>query len=204
MKKYLPFALAVILIALVAAVIIQNKYIGKVKSDRDRLSQNQDILQSDIERYRTSDSLSAVSVKELSFTLNEYKKYRSDDLQTIKTLKNDVSRLQSVNTTQLQTIYSLQNIGIRDSIVYRDQSVPDTLQCVHYTDPYLTFSGCFDRREFNGHIESRDSLIITEHIIPKRFLGFLWKYGVKERKREILSKNPHAEIINAEWVTIRK
>jgi hypothetical protein len=202
MKKYIILAFAAI--SLIATIIFQNNYIRKVKSDRDRLSQNLDILQSDIERYQASDSLSAVSVQKLSFTLNEYKKYRSEDLQTIKTLKNDVSRLQSVNKTQLQTIYSLQNIGIRDSIVYRDRFIPDTLRCVNYMDTYLTFSGCFDKKEFNGHIESRDSLIITEHIIPKRFLGFLWKYGVKERRREILSKNPHTEIVDAEWVTIRK
>ena len=202
MKKYIIF-IGTILI-LLAGMASLWKYTERVKSDRDRLVKNQDILQKDIDRYVTADSLNAVSVRELSFTLEEYKKYRSEDLTTIKQLKNDVSRLQSVNKTQLQTIYSLQNIGIRDSIVYRDKLVPDTLRCVSYVDPYLTFSGCFDKKEFNGHIESRDSLIITEHIVPKRFLGFLWKYGVKERRHEILSRNPHTEIVNAEWVTIRK
>jgi hypothetical protein len=202
MKKYIIFTVTILI--LLSATASLWKYTEHLKSDRDRLIKNQDILQKDIDRYVTADSLKAVSVRELSFTLNEYKKYRSEDLQTIKTLKNDVSRLQSVSKTQLQTIYGIQNIEVRDSIVYRDKSVPDTLHCISYEDPYLTFSGCYDKKKFNGNIESRDSLIITEHIIPKRFLGFLWKYGVKERRHEIVSNNPHTEIINAEWITIRK
>jgi hypothetical protein len=202
MKSYLTLVL--IIAALFAASIVQTNRIKNIKSDRDRLSKNQDIMQRDIDRYQVSDSLYAVSVQELSFTLNEYKKYRSEDLQTIKWLKNDISRLQGINKANLKTIYDLTAIDIRDSIVYRDNYRTDTIRCVNYNDNYLLFSGCFDKTKFSGRIESRDSLIITEHIIPKRFLGFLWKYGVKERRREILSKNPYTKIIDAEFVSIRK
>ena len=57
------------------------------------------------------------------------------------------------------------------------------------------------QKKFVGQFVSRDSLLYVEHIRPKRFLFFKW--GIKERKQEIVSRNPHTIIMNAEFITIR-
>lgn len=130
--------------------------------------------------------------------------FRAEDAKLISTLRADKKRLESIAKAQTETIYALR-ANVRDSIVYRDGE-SDTMRCIDYHDNWLDFSGCFSKEnQFDGTIRSRDDLLYVEHIIPKRFLGFLWKTKrVKERRQEIVSRNPHTEIIGAEFITIRK
>jgi hypothetical protein len=55
---------------------------------------------------------------------------------------------------------------------------------------------------WTGRFESRDSLLYVEHVVPKRFWFIRW--GVKERRQEIVSRNPHVRIVGAEFVTVRR
>nr|WP_297832814.1 Arm DNA-binding domain-containing protein [uncultured Rikenella sp.] len=115
-----------------------------------------------------------------------------------------VARLVKLLREAEETIYALRSTA-RDSIVYIEGK-PSTIRCVDYHDTWLDFSGCFSGENlFEGTIRSRDSLLYVEHVVPKRFLGFLWNTKrVKERRQEIVSRNPHTEIIGAEFITIRK
>ena len=154
--------------------------------------------------FKTKDGLNAITVKQLNFTIDQYKKYRSEDAGVIKSLKVDLGRLQNVYTAQTTMIRNVK-VQVKDSIIYRDKLIPDTIKCAQYKDKWLDFIGCFSSDgTFSGTIESRDDLIYEEHIIPKRFLGFLWKYGCKERRRNIVSKNPYSKIINAEYIVIQE
>lgn len=59
--------------------------------------------------------------------------------------------------------------------------------------------------EFTGTFENRDSLLVAETVKYKRFLGFLWKTSkVKDRKVDVVSKNPHTKILGVEFTTIRE
>ena len=197
MKKYVIIAL----ILLTAIIVIQQRAIKRVKSERNIYKGNTYALMSDNQRYRTKDSLNAISAGELSLTLKEYKEYRQKDAETIRNLKADNKRLQSVTTAQTQTIYSLRG-QVRDSIVYRDRNITDTLRCIEIVNTWFALNGCTNRdKEFTGQFISRDSLLYVEHIVPKRFLFFKW--GVKERKQEIVSRNPYTVIESAEFITIR-
>ena len=200
MKKYIVFIVTIL--ALLGSITALWNYTKHIKSDRDRLAKNQDILQKDIERYFVSDSLNAVSTGELYFTLSEYKKYRAEDLKLINSLKVDKKRLEQITTAQTQAIYELKG-SVRDSIVYVDNYIVDTLRCLDITNRWFDLHGCINKKnEFSGTFENRDSLVYVEHVVPKKFLFIKW--GIKERKQEILSKNPNTKILNAEWVTIKK
>ena len=204
MKKYLYIIGAVIFIALATTIVIQSKKIESITSDRDRLSSNQTELLSANESFKTKDSLNAIKVKALTLTVDEYKKYRSGDAKVIKTLNADFSRLQKVGTIQTETDYKFK-APVRDSLIYLDRLLHDTLQCAEYSNKWLDFIGCYNNsKQFEGIIQSRESLIYEEHIIPKRFLGFLWKYGCKERRQNIISKNPYTKIVSAEFITIKE
>lgn len=197
MKKYVIIAL----ILLTAIIVIQQRALKRVKSERNIYKGNTYALMSENQRYRTKDSLNAISASELKLTLKEYKEYRQKDAETIRNLKSDNKRLQSVTTAQMQTIYSLRG-QVRDSIVYRDRNITDTLRCIEIVNTWFTLNGCTNRnKEFTGQFISRDSLLYVEHIVPKRFLFFKW--GVKERKQEIVSRNPYTVIESAEFITIR-
>jgi hypothetical protein len=150
----------------------------------------------------TKDSLNAASVGELQLKLAELNKYRSDDMKLIESLQVDRKRLQQITTTQTQTIYEL-NTNVRDSTVYRENNIVDTLHCIDIAEKWFDLNGCINSEsKFVGRFENRDSLLYVEHVIPRQFLFIKW--GVKERKQEIVSRNPHTTIVGAEFITLRK
>jgi len=199
MKVYIYLGL--IIAGLILAVIWQQERIKVIQSDRDAYKGTSFTLLDSIRRYQTIDSLNAVSVGELQLKTSELNKYRSEDMRLIETLQVDKKRLQQITTAQTQTIYQL-DANVRDSIVYRDNYIIDTLRCITIKDKWFDMNGCIDANsKFAGRFENRDSLLYVEHIIPKRFWFIKW--GCKERRQEIVSRNPHTVITGAEYITIR-
>jgi hypothetical protein len=110
--------------------------------------------------------------------------------------------LQQITTAQTETVYEL-HAPVRDSVTRNDSIRVDTLRCVSINEKWFDLNGCIDTHStFTGTFESRDSLLYVEHIVPKRFWFIRW--GVKERRQEIVSRNPNTRIVGAEFVTIRK
>jgi hypothetical protein len=91
MKKYIYTGAVVA--ALTGIVCLQQWQTGAVKKDRDACRQNTHTMLSDIERYRTADSLQAVSTGELSLTADEYRKYRQNGMKPAEKPKAGKSRL---------------------------------------------------------------------------------------------------------------
>jgi len=198
MKNYVIVGL--VIAALICTVVWQQDRIKVIKKDRDSYRQTAYTLLGDIDSYQTKDSLNAVSVGELQLKLSELNKYRSEDVKLIESLKVDKKRLKQITTAQMQTIYELKGIVV-DSI-YIDNFIIDTLHCITIADKWFDMSGCIDANsKFAGRFENRDSLLYVEHIIPKRFWFIKW--GVKERRQEIVSRNPHTVITGAEYITIK-
>jgi len=207
MKKYIYIALAFVI--LLGVIGWQFTSLKKVKEERDIYKNNTTTLLNDVATYKTKDSLNAVQVGELSLRLSEFKKYRSEDAELIKSLQTKNRDLQEVSKAQLQTIYKLKG-QVRDSVVYVKGDTEtlirtDTLKCLTIKNKWFDLNGCIDNQNsFNGNFESRDSLMYVETVKYKRFLGFLWKTNkIKDRKQDIVSKNPHTKIVGAEFITIR-
>jgi hypothetical protein len=202
--------------SLAAACYVLSGRLAKEKAEKEIYRGNTVALMSDLKHYQTRDSLNAVSVDHLLLTIDEYKKYRQEDMKLIADLKVDRNRLQQITTVQTQTTYELSGI-VRDSVVSGnrftedfqrantafDGLYTDTLKCISIHEKWFDLNGCIDAKsKFAGRFESRDSLVYVEHVVPKRFWFIRW--GVKERRQEIVSKNPHTRITGAEFVTIRK
>ena len=117
MKKYIYIAIAFVVLLGVGVIGWQFVSLKKAKEERDIYKNNTTTLLNDVTTYKTKDSLNAVQVGELSLRLSEFKKYRSEDAELIKTLQTKNRDLQGVSKAQLQTIYKLQG-QVRDSIVY--------------------------------------------------------------------------------------
>ena len=128
MKKYVILAVIAAFIAFSAVVGVQCSRIKSISSDRDRLNTNQNILLSAVDTFKVADSLNAIKVKRLNLTIGEYKKYRSEDLKTIKLLTKDVKRLQQVGTINTETNYKFKT-DVKDSTVFHNKLVIDSLQC---------------------------------------------------------------------------
>ena len=201
MKKLLLFAVVAIVAAL--AVIWADWKINRLTDERDRYAGNTAALLSDVERYRVRDSLNAARVQSLELTVKEYERFRADDAALIKELKQRNRDLAAVNKTQSQTIIDLRAVP-RDTVVVRD-SVRVPAVAVHCGDAWFDFDGLLTEKEFTGTLANRDSLVIAESVKYKRFLGFLWKtHKVENRQLDVVSKNPHTELMGVEYVVIER
>lgn len=191
--------------AVAAAFWVQQKRINNLTVERDKYRSNTETLLQDVKTYQTKDSLNAAKVGGLELKLSEFKKYRADDMALIKSLQTKNRDLQRVTTAQMETINELR-ANVRDSIVYLPgDTVTTVLRCIEYSDKWVDFDGCIINNTFSGKIITRDSLLITESVQYKRWLGFLWKTKrIKNREFDIVSKNPNSKITGFEVITIEK
>lgn len=205
MKKYLIIAAIALAVAAVVTIWVQRSRINQLTGERDKYRTNTETLLQDVSRYQTKDSLNAAKVGVLELKLSEFEKYRASDAELIKTLQTKNRDLERVTTTQMETINELR-ATVRDSIVYLPgDTVTTVLRCIEYSDKWVDFDGCIKNNTFSGKIITRDSLLITETVQYKRWLGFLWKTKrIKNREFDIVSKNPHTKITGFEVITIEK
>lgn len=205
MKKYLIIAAIALAVAAVVTIWVQRSRINTLTGERDKYRTNTETLLQEVSRYQTKDSLNAAKVGVLELKLSEFEKYRASDAELIKTLQTKNRDLERVTTTQMETINELR-ATVRDSIVYLPgDTVTTVLRCIEYSDKWVDFDGCIKNNTFSGKIITRDSLLITETVQYKRWLGFLWKTKrIKNREFDIVSKNPHTKITGFEVITIEK
>ena len=194
------------IIGAIAAVLLgQHAKIKRLTDERDKYRNNTEALLADVKHYQTKDSLNAATVGVMQLKLSEFEKYRADDAALIKSLQTKNRDLQRVTTAQMETINELR-ANVRDSIVYLPgDTVTTILRCIEYSDKWVDFDGCIINNTFSGKIITRDSLLITESVQYKRWLGFLWKTKrIKNREFDIVSKNPNSKITGFEVITIEK
>ena len=205
MKKYIIIAAIALAVAAVVTIWVQRSRINQLTGERDKYRTNTETLLQEVSRYQTKDSLNAAKVGVLELKLSEFEKYRASDAELIKTLQTKNRELERVTTTQMETINELR-ATVRDSIVYLPgDTVTTVLRCIEYSDKWVDFDGCIKNNTFSGKIITRDSLLITETVQYKRWLGFLWKTKrIKNREFDIVSKNPHTKITGFEVITIEK
>ena len=206
MKKYLIVALvALSVITAFGFLIHQNK---KLRRERDAYHNNTEVLLSEVERYQTKSGEQAVRVGELQLRVAELERYRADDAALIRDMGVKKKELEQLTKIQQQTIYKLQGKA-RDTVfveVTPDRAAEVPARCAEHHDEWLDFSCCiFPDNSYKADVISRDRITYVERVKYARFLGFLWRTKrVKSRDQSIINHNPHAEIIDAEFITIRK
>jgi hypothetical protein len=205
MRNKLLIIAAIVLIALSAMLYISIKNNRQLRADVERYASNTSILMQDVERYRTSDSLNAAKVGVLSLKLSEMEDLRAEDIRTIESLKIKKKELEQITTMQMQTIANIKG-EVRDSIVYRDKIIRDTVKALNVSDEWIDLHGViYDDGVFDGTLEVRDSLTIVETVQRKRFLGFLWRTKrIKSREVDVVNKNPYSQIVGIESVMIEQ
>lgn len=205
MKKYIGLAVAAVVVAAIVALVVQHGKIKHLRAERDTYQTNTQVLMEDVKRYQTRDSLNVATIGVLELKLSEFRKYRAEDAELIKSLKIKNRDLEAVTTAQMQTISELR-AELKDSIVYLPgDTVERVVKCIEYRDRYLDVVGCIIDNVFSGEVVSRDSLTIVNTVQYKRFWGFLWKTKkVKNRQIDVVSKNPHTQIMGVEYIEIEK
>ena len=205
MKKVYIIAAAVLVI-LIAVIIALSTRLKNVTADRNVQRKNVETLFTSVENYKVQDSLQAATIGDLQLTLSQYKQFRAEDAELISNLKVDNKRLQGVITTQTESYYQHTAI-LRDSVKMLITRKPDSIKIpiivktANFADEWHRLNIVIDGDSLNYRLRTKESLIITNHIVPKKFLWF--KFGCKEVRTDVVSKNPYVENIDVESITIK-
>lgn len=202
MKKII-IILGVLVVVLVAYFL--NVRVSQLKHDRDTYKRNNAVLLNDVKYYRALDSLNAAKVGVLELSIQDYERFMKEDADLINKLKRKNEELQNFSKIQAETIIKIR-AQVKDSLIYiPGDTAYQSIPCVSFRDSWANIEACVYNDTLIGDIQIRDSLILYETIIYKRFLGVLWKTKkIKERSFNIVSKNPYTEIKGVEVVSIRK
>jgi hypothetical protein len=205
MKKYIIIAAIALAVAAVVTIWVQRSRINQLTGERDKYRTNTETLLQDVSRYKTKDSLNAARVGVLELSIQDYERFMKEDADLINKLKRKNEELQNFSKIQAETIIKIR-AQVKDSLIYiPGDTAYQLVPCVSFRDSWTNIEACVYNDTLIGDIQIRDSLILYETIIYKRFLGFLWKTKkIKERSFNIVSKNPYTEIKGVEVVSIRK
>lgn len=205
MKKYIIIAAIALAVAAVVTIWVQRSRINQLTGERDKYRTNTETLLQDVFRYKTKDSLNAARVGVLELSIQDYERFMKEDADLINKLKRKNEELQNFSKIQAETIIKIR-AQVKDSLIYiPGDTAYQSIPCVSFRDSWTNIEACVYNDTLIGDIQIRDSLILYETIIYKRFLGVLWKTKkIKERSFNIVSKNPYTEIKGVEVVSIRK
>ena len=205
MKTKIILVLSYIIILCVFGIMhSRNK---KIKDDRDRLKSNQETLLKENETYKTKLGLYAVKTSDLEFTLSEFKKYRKDDYDVIQKLNLEKKGLQSMISTNMETINSLQ-LALKDSTIIKDTILKTEIavKSFEYNSKWIDIKGYVGDSLYIEHIKNRERLKIAMHKVPKKFLFIklpISIFGFKDNQLDIISLNPNTKIDSVEYINIK-
>lgn len=199
--KRLIIRIAVV-IAIIAAFLLLWRIYRLEHDERQRLEANQHSLMTDVEYYRTRDSLSAAGVERLTLTNREFRRHAEELTRTVEDLQLKLRRLQAASRTAVATTYPVE-VQLRDTLIMRDTiAVPDTLSRLYYQNPWVTLNGIIADSVFRGTIESRDTLVQIVHRVPRRLWFIRW--GTKAVRQEVTTRNPYSRITYTEYIELKR
>ena len=181
-----------------ATVWVQQRRIVFIRQERDRYQQNSDALLSDMKQWRVDSTSMATDVKSLRLTVDEFKRYRAEDLAKIKQMGVKIKNLEAAAKHQLEVNAEI-TAQVKDSVVIRD-TVPVLVKSVSMVTPHIQLSGIIERDSLIGKIHLPVTLRQAVWIEYKRRWLF-WKKVVAVHQT-ITSDNPHVEIKYSEYIRI--
>lgn len=175
-----------------------------LKKENKVLQTNVTTLLTGAEQYKVNDSLNAATIANLELSISEYRRYKAEDKKLLESLKIDNKRLKGIISTQTESFYE-QTTLLRDSVkmlLSPDSiKVPIKMKVASFSDTWHSLNIKIQGDSLNYKLRTKESLLITNHVVPKRFLFF--KFGCREVRTEVVSKNPYVEDIQVESITIK-
>lgn len=192
--------LLILLLILLVGGFVAVRTIIYLHDEKQRLELNQQALLTDVELYRTAAGESAASVGALTLEIGELREARSRDAEQIRDLGIRLRRAESYARSVTQSEYITQTV-LRDSIIIRD-TIRDTVRIFLSGDTWSRVEGVIRGDSIGIAVHSIDTLFQVVHRVPRRFLCF--RYGTKGIRQEIVSSNPHTQLVYSEYVELKR
>ena len=188
----------VVIVLLVIALAVTIKVSADNADKYRREKWNSDSLTEQIDSMRTKNGEFVLTISELQYTVQDFKRRVAEDAELIKELKLRVNEVKEVIKTVTET-----------KIVYRDTLVmisPDSFKFTHNTkwwsvDETIDFGTKPPQVDFN--MTTRDSISHILYRVPKcRFLGIHW--GTKGYEIKVINHNPNSVVSYSRWISVSK
>lgn len=198
MSKVLSKYLLVAVLLLSGIVYIQYRRNVHLANERDRYQANNTALLSEVRRMRIDSTTLAVDTKGLRLTVEEYKRFRAQDAETIKKLGVKIKNLEAAAKHQLEVGGPIDAV-VKDTVFIRD-TVPLLRQKVEMITPHIQFTGMIEDSRLKGQI--RVPVTLNQAIRVEYKGWWFWK-RVKAIHQSISSNNPYVEIQYSEYIKIK-
>lgn len=185
---------------LAGTVWLQQRKVVRLKEERDRQEQNSDALLSEMKRWQVDSVTMATDVKTLRLSVDEFKRYRANDLAKIKEMGVKIQHLEAAAKHEIEVDAPIHAV-IRDSVVVRD-SVVMRVQSVSMVNPFIQMHGIIEQDSLIGSVRLPVTLRQAVWIEYKRRWLF-WK-KVKAVHQVISTDNPYVEVKYSEFINIQK
>ena len=187
-----------------------------VKADRDRLRNNQSLLlhNGNVEISETASGRSRASVPALNLRPSEFRRSGDSLLKIVKSASIRPSRISDAATAATVTranIVALVHVASAtispDSLAIASplpvgKGQGERLLPFSWSDPWLSLSGTVSDSLVRCSVSVSDTLDIIVHRVPHRFLFF--RFGCREVRMDIISRNPHTRLTYARYYQLVK
>lgn len=193
--KQIKIILLFMLIAISAVSIYDN---NKLRKSNKTLNSNIEVLYDSVAHYKVADSLNAAKVAELQFSEKELLRLYNEDRVLIEQL---------TKKAKLQTFEKIETI-IHDTITVelRDTLLVDSAKYFKYNSKWTDVEGYIMQDSLSMNIANREALLITESLEKKKFWFIrlpIWLFGYKNKRLDIVSRNPNTQIQSVEYINVR-
>ena len=199
MSKVLSKYLLVAVLLLSGTVYIQYRRNVHLANERDRYQANNTALLSEVRRMRIDSTTLAVDTKGLRLTVEEYKRFRAQDAETIKKLGVKIKNLEAAAKHQLEVEGPIDAV-VKDTVFIRD-TVPLLRQKVEMITPHIQLTGMIEDSRLKGQI--RVPVTLNQAIWVEYKGWWFWK-RVKAIHQSISSDNPYVDIKYTEYIQMQK
>lgn len=188
----------VVIVLLVIALVVTIKVSSDNAEKYRREKWNVDSLTEQLDSSRTKNGEYVLTIGELQYTVQDFKRRAAEDAELIRELKLRVNEVKEIIKTVTET-----------KIVYRDTLVmisPDVFKFTHDTkwwsvDETIDFGTKPPQVDFS--MTTRDSISHILYRVPKcRFLGIHW--GTKGYEIKVINHNPNSVVSYSRWISISK
>ena len=199
MSKVLSKYLMVAVLLLSGIIYIQYRRNIHMASERDRYQANNTALLSEVRRIRIDSTTLAVDAEGLRLTVDEYKRFRAQDAETIKKLGVKIKNLEAAAKHQLEVGGPIDAV-VKDTVIIRD-TVPLFRQKVEMITPHIQLTGMIEDSRLKGQI--RVPVTLNQAIWVEYKGWWFWK-RVKAIHQSISSDNPYVDIKYTEYIQMQK
>lgn len=194
--KYIYIIIAVLFVVLLGTVTVLIDTTISQKNEIERLENNQTTLNDSVIHYLTKSGKQAVSIAQLNYNLNEFKKYQTEDVKTIKDLGLKLKQVESLIKVGITTV-------IRDTLIMRDTVlIDDTVSIFRKKDNYIDLTGVVRKDTVLLDFMHNDTITNVAHWTYKKW--FIFKCKTDVIKIESVNKSPYSKINWNQFIKIKK